>query len=198
MSFAGPQGEGSLRVTLRLETLTRYQLEAVDPVGRVVWTLGVDGERALVIDRRNRVVCAPGGQVEVPGLPLGAFSLGTLPLLLLNRLPALPPVVSRGAASESTFDVEDSLHRRWTGAQTGDRLNSWTLWNGTQPGAWWRLQGDGNAMLSVPGAAKDQTRGVQLRWREVLAEPLRAPVTLPKPPADFRPLSSCEPLTPPA
>jgi hypothetical protein len=197
MSLAGPAGEGTLRVTLRLESLRTYQVEAVDPIGRTVWTLGVADGKALMIDHRGRVACPTDDRVEVPGLPLGSFSLATLPLLLTGRLPAATPVVPSGTPHGSDLEVTDHLGRKWTVTTAGGELTGWTLWNDAQPAAWWRRQDDGQSLLSVKGAEKDQGRGVQLRWREVLSEKLTGPLKAVTLPTGFRELPTCEPLTTP-
>src|SRR6476659_11516463 len=41
VSYSGPEGEGSFKVTLRLVSPARYQIQAVDPVGRSLWSLDV-------------------------------------------------------------------------------------------------------------------------------------------------------------
>src|SRR5690349_23154179 len=49
VSYSGPEGEGSFKVTLRLASPARYQIQAVDPVGRSLWSLDVanDAGRSL-------------------------------------------------------------------------------------------------------------------------------------------------------
>src|SRR5205807_10008087 len=45
VGVAGAEGEGSLKLTLRLASPERYQAQAVDPLGRAVWGLDVEGDR---------------------------------------------------------------------------------------------------------------------------------------------------------
>jgi hypothetical protein len=196
MGYSGPEGEGSLKVTLRVASATSYRLEAVDPVGRSLWLLATDGRTALMIDDRAHVACHPGDRVEVPGLPLGAFPLAALPRLLLGQLPAEVAAGQSPAAPGGTFKLDDESGRHWTGTLRDHTLDSWTLWAGSQPAAWYRRLDDGGAVLSVPGG-KTGGRGVQIRWHQVLAERLSAALPPPVVPGGYRELSDCHPVTAP-
>src|SRR6185295_1947300 len=88
--YSGPEGEGSFKVTLRLASPERYQLQAVDPVGRSLWSLDVAHSRGLFLNHRNRSACVFEGSFDLSGVALGPFPLLTLPSLLLGRVPATP------------------------------------------------------------------------------------------------------------
>lgn len=171
--YDGPQGEGNVKVTLRLATVERYQVQAADPLGRPLWALDVAGGRGLWVDHRAESTCRLEGRLELAGVPLSPFPLLALPPLLLGRLPAAPGVgeeraALRAAASgDARIDFADAEGRRWTARLTDGRPRSWTLWaaGGREPRISWLAAGD-EAVLS------DREQGVQLRWREIVAEPL--------------------------
>jgi hypothetical protein len=198
MSYSGPEGEGSFRVTLRLAASDRFQIQAVDPLGRSLWTLDAKGGADLWLDHRNRVFCHPAGRLDLPGLPLGSFALAELPALLLGRLPAEPPPDAVPARQGDQLTLDDAQGRRWTATLAGGAVRAWTLWEGGEPAAWW-AERDGGGVLSVRparGAAGDAGGGVQVRWKQVLAEKLAqepAPIV---PPKGFRELASCAPRAP--
>jgi hypothetical protein len=185
VSYSGPAGEGSFRLTLRLASPARYQLQAVDPVGRSLWSLDVAHDAGLWLNHRGRTYCLFEGRFDVSGAPLGPFPLLSLPSLLLGRVPAEP---AAGAAAQSgdQFDFRDGSNRRWTGALDPERrVLSWTLTESGAPRVWW-MRRDDWAILS------DRERGIQLRWREVLREDLdREPPRLAAP-AGYREVPCAE------
>ena len=193
-SISGAEGEGSLKLTLRLASPERYQAEAADALGRVVWGLDVDGDRGLWLDHRGHTYCRLDGPLDLAFLPLGPLSLSALPPLLLGRLaapPADPASVSVGVAPAAagaatsagppTISYRDAAGRRWSAALGGaGQVVSWGLWQDESAGpilSW--VSSGGWAVLS------DRRRGVQVRWREVLREPLR-PVAPMSPPGEYR------------
>jgi hypothetical protein len=176
VSYSGPEGEGSFRMTLRLAAAERYQVQAVDPVGRSLWSLDVAAGRGLFLNHRARTSCIFQGSFDLSGVPLGPFPLLTLPALLLGRVPsepASPPPEQHGReisfhdASDRVVSAtvrEDGVVERWTLSESG------------APTVWWFRQ-DNWAILS------DRARGVQVRWREVLSERLKQePAALAVPP----------------
>lgn len=180
MSYHGPEGDGSFRMTLRLATLERYQVQAVDPVGRALWSLDVSGGSGLFLNHRARTSCVFTGSFDLSGIPLGPFPLLTLPALLLGRVPAVPAAASgpQTKGQETTF--EDAGGRSWAVTLApGGAVESWTLLEDGAPAVWW-LRRDSSAILS------DRARGVQLRWREVLSEPLEKELAAPDAPAGYR------------
>ncbi len=190
VSYDGPEGEGSFRVTLRLASPLRYQLQAADPVGRALWGVDVTSEHGIWLDHRNKVTCAFQGSFDVSGIPLGPFPLFSLPSLLLGRVPAEPAPgteakqVSRpgqpGQAEGREIELQDDLGRHWiVDMDVSGTVEGWTLREEGKPTVWFQRR-DSWAYLS------DHARGIQLRWREVLRENLvQEPQTL-VPPSGYR------------
>jgi hypothetical protein len=178
VSYSGPEGEGSFRVTLRLVSPARYQIQAVDPLGRALWSLDVVNDSGLSLNHRNRTFCHFDGSLDATGASLGPFPLLALPSLLLGRVPAEPAPGSPTAQPRGRlFDFQDEQGRRWYGTmgEEGVVLN-WTLAEGSVPKVWW-MRRDDDSILS------DRERGVQVRWHEVLREDLaREPAALAVPP----------------
>jgi len=178
VSYAGPEGEGSFRMTLRLSALDRYQVQAVDPLGRGLWSLDVAGGQGLFLNHRAHTSCVFQGSFDVAGVPLGPFPLLTLPALLLGRVPAQPAAPPQAKGRELTF--RDSAERTWTvDVDAGGAVDSWTLAEKGAPTVWcirdntWRV-------------LSDRVRGVQVRWKEVLSERLDKELTPLEPPAGYR------------
>lgn len=205
VSYDGPEGGGSFKLTLRLAAPARYQVMAADPLGRPLWSLdaGVDGAGepaasssgwemdvagGLWLDHRNRLLCHLRGRLEIAHLT--PFPVAALPALLLGRLPAAPAsgevapgVAAALAAGEpplpGSLSYADADGRRWTATLAGGRPRAWSM----------REPGEGMAAVTWSGAGgeavlSDRGRGVQVRWREVVAEPLGTLHPLPAP-ADY-------------
>ena len=181
VSYSGPEGEGSFRVTLRLVSPSRYQLQAVDPLGRSLWSLDVLHDAGLWLNHRGHSYCRFEGRFDLTGVPLGPFPLLSLPSLLLGRVPAEPAAGSAPPpAKERQFDFVDGANRRWYGTLDEDgRVLSWTAAEGDTPKVWW-MRRDDWAILS------DRERGVQVRWREMVREDLDLEPPRLEPPADYR------------
>jgi hypothetical protein len=177
VAYSEAQGEGSFRLTLHLAAAERYQVRATDPVGRALWTLDVDGARGLLLDHRSRAYCLFSGRFDLSGVPLAPFPLGSLPGLLLGRLPVEPAGTPRQSGAEVAF--ADAAGRRWQATLADGVPVRWTAWEGDEPAYWWARR-DGWAILS------DRRRGVQVRWREVLVEPLVTPPAPLVPPEGYR------------
>lgn len=177
-TYSGPEGEGSFRITLRLLSSERYQVQASDPLGRTLWSLDVAAGGGRWLDHRNRVTCAFTGALDLSGLSLGPFPLVSLPALLLDRLPAAPEGAVETTGRELRF--RDASGRSWSAAEAADGgLASWSL--GAEGGStvWWTHR-EGWSILS------DRARKAQVRWSEVTAEKLvREPPPI-IPPADFK------------
>ena len=204
VGVAGPEGEGSLKLTLRLASPERYQAQAVDPLGRAVWGLDVEGDRGLWLDHRGHRYCRLSGALDLAFLPLGPLSLSALPPLLLGRLPvppADPATVSRGTtpagggsgagAGGDTVAYRDAAGRGWSAALRGGQVVSWGLWQDATaaPILSWANSGSWSVL-------SDRRKGVEVRWREAVREPLRALVPM-TPRSDYR-QSTCTAATAPA
>lgn len=176
--YSGPEGEGSFKVTLRLASPERYQLQAVDPVGRALWSLDVMQERGLFLNHRSRSSCIFQGSFQMSGVALGPFPLLTLPSLLVGRVPAQPAGAPQTHGRQISF--RDGADRLWT-AVLGQEgvVESWTMAERGAPSIW-LVRSDGWAILS------DRERNVQVRWREVLQERAEAELAALQPPAGYR------------
>jgi hypothetical protein len=162
-------------MTLRLAVPERYQVQAVDPVGRALWSLDVAEGRGVFVNHRSRTSCVFAGSFDLSEVPLGPFPLLTLPALLLGRVPSTPASEPKVEGRQVTF--RDGGERTWSVTlDSAGEVEGWTLAEGKEPTVWWIRQ-ESWAILS------DRARGVQLRWREVLAERLdRELAVLPVPP----------------
>lgn len=163
----------------------------MDPLGRVVWGLDVAGDSGLWVDHRSHTYCRLDGPLDLAFLPLGPLSLSALPPLLLGRLPAPPadpasaaPGTSAApetrAAPGGTLSYRDTAGRRWSAALRDGQVVSWGVWQDEAAGpilSW--VSNGGWAVLS------DRRKGVQVRWREALREPLRRMAPL-SPPGEYR------------
>jgi hypothetical protein len=163
VSYSGPEGEGSFRMTLRLASAERYQVQAVDPIGRSLWSLDVAEGRGLFLNHRARTSCVFQGSFDLSGVPLGPFPLLTLPALLLGRVPSEPAAPPEEHGREISF--HDTADRVWSATVREGVVERWTLSESGAPTVWWFRQ-DNWAILS------DRARGVQVRWREALSERL--------------------------
>lgn len=173
VTYDGPEGGGSFRLTLRLTNPERYQVRAVDPVGRALWSLDVAGTGGLWLDHRAAAACRLAGSLDVAAGQLTPFPLAALPALLLGRLPAAPagpleePEPETADAGGGRLAFADAQGRRWIATLDDGAPVSWAM---TEPGeaaptVWWRRHA-GEHLLS------DRARGVQLRWRESVVEAL--------------------------
>ena len=189
VSYAGPEGEGSFKLTLRLASPSRYQVTTADPVGRALWSLDVAEDSGLWLDHRNRTFCKFEGRFDISGVPLAPFPLLSLPSLLLGRLPAEPvPPIPAPQQKGKDINFKDGMDRRWTATLSSGQVASWTLWDGEKPAVLW-VQRDDWAILS------DRVQGVQMRWKEVVREALASPPQPLKAPAGFAEQDCEEPAT---
>lgn len=177
-------------MTLRLASAERYQIQAVDPVGRSLWGLDVAAEQGRWLDHRNKLTCEFGGSFDVTGVPLGPFPLLSLPSLLMGRIPEAPTAEKEPDWRGRDLEFEDGTGRRWA-AELGEAgsVDGWTLWNQGQPAVWF-MRRDSWSYLS------DRSRGVQVRWREVLREALNGELQTLRAPGGYR-QAPCRDLYPP-
>ena len=170
LNYRGPEGDGTLRLALRLADETRFSVQGTDRLGRRWFRLSVHGEEATLLDLREKTFCRFTGDVEILAIPLGPLSFSRLPALLLGRLPTAAREAAETEAGEWSF--RDDFGRRWT-ARFGDgRLESWTLWRDGEPEVYWGHRGELSFLSS-------RSQELQLRWRSSRAQPLaQAPASL--------------------
>jgi hypothetical protein len=205
----GAEGDGSLKLTLRLFSPQRYQAQAADPFGRALWSLDVAGGDGLWLDHRNRVYCRLSGELNLTFLPLGPLSLAALPPLLLGRLPLAPAdaasverraaaaggsrAATRDAGRADAISYRDAAGRRWTAVLRDGQPLSWALWpEGTGGPLLSWLSSGGWSVLS------DARKGAQVRWRQTVSERMRPSPGAAPPPAASGPAAAAEPATPAA
>ncbi len=172
-SYRGPEGGGSFRATLRLLARGRFRLDASDRLGRLLWSIDVDGDRAWWVDHHAGTWCPQLSRLVLPGLGAGPVAATALPALLIGALP-VEPASGSVVANDGQLELTDAGGRRWSATLRRGRLSAWTVAEGGEPLWWWRRQ-DRGGILS-------QRQGRQLRWQEVVAEPLRdglAPLVVP-------------------
>lgn len=177
---AGESGEVRLRLMLRRESASRYQLAAADLLGRTVWSLAVEGGRSTFADHRHRTVCR-GPATGRLLLPMFGLDLppGATVSVLLGELPvALPPTAPAGGG---TVRFRDEHGQRWEVAMSAEgRPSAWTLEAAAgEEVATWRRTPEG-AELRLAGA------GLEVRWRLASTEALPPGWRPAPPPAGFR------------
>lgn len=167
MHYDGPDGDGSFKLTLRLASPELFQMTAVDRLSRRWFSLSVADGEALLLDHREKTYCRYAGEIELAAVPLGPLPFSTLPALLLGRLPL--PAGSPVAIEAGEVGFRDRRGRRWTAGLEEKRLTNWILWGDDGPEVWWQARED-SAMLS------SRRESLQLRWRQVVAEPMPPPL----------------------
>jgi hypothetical protein len=182
------EGRGRFKLTLRLATPSLFQLTAVDPLGRALWTLHVEGDEGLLVDYRERRACRYGGEVDLADLRLGPFPIRRLPVAILGRLPAEPPPGLEWREGETAMALVDRAARRWTATFQGAALVRWRMerpgsrpgeGSAGSPGVLFTADGEGHRRLV------DGDEGLILEWRETLREPLAGPPGSPEIPRGF-------------
>jgi hypothetical protein len=184
-AYAGPEGDGSFRATLRLLTAERFDLRVVDRLGRALWTLRVEGADGWWLDHRRDVACRDLALLELPGLGDGPVDARGLPPLLLGRLPAAGEAAPAAVAGE--LELRDAQGRRWSVALAEGQPDRWALWDAEGPVWWWSRDGRGGVLSGREGR--------QLRWQEAVVEPLGG-LPAAAPPPGVR--EDCGPPSPPA
>lgn len=175
------EGEGTLRLVLRLESPERYRLTVADRLGRSLYTIDAGAGGGLLADHRERLVCPLEPDVRLEELPLDPLPLASLPAVLLGRLPAAPAAGARPERGRpGTLAILDGQGRRWTAELVRGWPVAWRLWIDGEPRVWWRRSGE-ESLLS------HRERGLQMSWREVGREPLSEPLDPPAAPGGYRP-----------
>jgi|CXWL01.1.fsa_nt_gi hypothetical protein len=169
----GPEGEGTLRLLLRLVSPTRFQLVVSDRLGRVLYGFEAADGGGRLIDHQRMRVCPVGTSFELEGVPLEPIPLAAVPALLLGRVPDRPVTPGLEVPAEGDLAFEDGQGRQWSVTLVAGQPVAWTLAENGRPALWWRRDGR-QCRLS------DRVRGAQMTWEETLREPL--------PPGDPPPL----------
>jgi hypothetical protein len=183
-SYSGPEGDGSVRATLRLASAERFQLDVADRLGRAAASLQVAPGSQLAIDHRRRIYCSQPGGLLLPGLGLLPLAAGELPAVLLGALPAAPAEAGTTVAESGELDYRDPRNRRWTATLLAGQPVRWALWD--EEGALWWWRAESTAAGKRAGGRLSHRSGRQLRWQEVVVEPLAgAPAGVTPPPAGY-------------
>jgi hypothetical protein len=181
-SYDGPEGGGSFRATLRLAGPDRFRLDASDRLGRLLWSVGVEPGSAWWVDHHAGTWCSDLGRLRLPGIGLAPVDAAALPALLLGVLP-VHPQGGRLSGEDgvppngSTVEVHDASGRLWSATLEAGRVTAWRLSDGGEPIWWWRRERRGGLL--------SQRQGRQLRWQEVVSEPLRGELPLRSVPAGY-------------
>ena len=162
------EGRGRFRLLLRLHDPGRYQIRATHPLfNRRLFSLDVDGERAVLIDYQQHTVCRYEGEAEIGAIPLGPFPFESLPSLLLGYLP-LPPADTPEGTTPGLLSYRDALDRRWTATLESGAVRRWEL-RGEET-VTWEKRDDWFVLLA-------EEERLDLRWKETLREALTEPLT---------------------
>ncbi|MCZ7650774.1 MAG: hypothetical protein M5U13_06250 [Thermoanaerobaculia bacterium] len=124
---AGADGDVRLRLMLRRESRSRFQLAAADLLGRTVWSLAVDGGKTTFADHRHRTVCrGPAtGRLLLPLLGLD-LPPGATVAVLLGEVPV--PLPAAAPAGGGTVRFGDEHGQQWEVTLGADgRPTAWKL-----------------------------------------------------------------------
>jgi len=186
LTYDGPEGDLDFKLTLYLTSPSQYRLQAVFGLGRKLWDLDIDAsDRVLWVDHREKTFCHAGDAGRLVIVPVAQLPLASLPLLLLGRLPT--PPASELARNADHLSFRDLQGQKWSAgfAPAGDgMLEWWSLELEGKPAAWWRGE-------PGKGVFSDRRGQQQLRWQQVVVEPLALAVAALEPPARYREVS-CE------
>lgn len=184
IKYDGPEGKLGFKLTLYLAAADHYRLLAVDPLGRKLWELSLEpGDQAVLLDHRAKRYCQRDSASLLTVVPLARLPLLALPRLLLGRLPSQPATDLR--RSETAVSYRDARGQHWQGGLDAGRLQWWSLVEAGEAVAWWRPAEDGTG-----GIFSDRRGQQQVRWQEVISEPLTAPLARPEVPASYQ-LDDC-------
>lgn len=161
-----PSERGSLRLVLRLWSASRFELAASDPLGRALWRLQVTDGAGVWRDESRDTACRLD-----PAKPLRWPALGVrvrpddLPAILLGRLPE-PTAGEIGGERIGEVSHVDGEGRTWRVVFDERGLARWRLEHDGEPLVWHREDRGGRLELGSPA--------VEVRWKEVARETLRA------------------------
>lgn len=188
VEYDGPQGDLGFKLTLYLIDARQYRMQAALGLGRKFWDLSIDANGwALWVDHRNQEYCQAREASSLEVVPIAHLPLSALPKLLLGRLPAVP--AAELARLDGGISYRDAHGQLWSarfaaspttaGSYDFQRLEWWSLAENGEPVVWWRSREGG-------GGFTDRRGQQQVRWVEVVREPLTEP---PRPltvPAGYR------------
>jgi hypothetical protein len=174
-SYEGPEGGGSFRATLRLQSPDRFRLDAADRLGRLLWSIGVEGGQAWWVDHHRSTWCPDLSRLTLPALGSVPLPATALPAIMLGALPVTLTAEPGRPNRDRQLGPVDVAGGRWSATLVEGRPVDWTVADGQGPLWWWRRQGRGGIL--------SQRQGRQLRWQETVVEPLRGelpPLQLPR------------------
>jgi len=179
--YSGSEGSGSLRLVLKMQNESRFQMTASDTLGRPLWSAEVDAGQTVFLDHRQKVYCVSQEELRLREVTLEMFSLTAISRLLLGRLPI---DLDSGLVPGESTEYRDEQDRRWSMRTEVDGIAAWTLWVEDVPTLWWTRQGKGGILSHRDGS--------QFRWRQVVEEPTGSELTALEPPASYRQVSCHE------
>lgn len=188
--YEGPEGKLSFKLSVYLEREGRFRLQASDVLGRKLWALAVQGDgQALWLNHRDETFCHTDARRGLVFIPLTRLPLEAVPRLLLGRLPEPPFDDLR--RNETDVSYRDVRGREWTAGLDADGTpERWSLLEDSEPVAWWqRGEGAGESLFS------DRRGGQQVRWREVVREPLEGVMPREVVPEGYT-QAACDPSSP--
>ena len=176
ISYQGPEGKLSFRLTFYFGDASSFRMDGADTVGRRLFSLELKaGGAAMWLDHRNEEYCRLAAADLPRALPLARLPLEALPRLLFGRMPATP--ASQLVRQADKISYLDAAGRSWSGGlDVEGRLMGWTLKEGEEAVAWWTRQGK-------EGIYSDRKAGLQVRIVEQVAEKLAAlpaPILIPE------------------
>ena len=169
MRYRGPEDErAGFKLTLYLVGQAQYRMLAADSLGRKLWSLDLDAEgRATWLNYREKEFCHLGAADSLGFLPIARLPMVALPRLLLGRMPTEPRASLEKYETHLTFlDVEG---QRWNGSFQDGELQWWSQVEGEENIAWWRREEQGGSYIH-------RSSQQELRWKEIVREPMTAPL----------------------
>jgi len=154
-----------MKLILKLSSESRFQVSTTDALGRPLWSLQASEVESLLIDHRGQEFCR-AKEIRLPDPVLEAMPWRALPRVLLGYLPTEPETIVKRSSLEIDFRGRDG--QRWTSRLDAGRPMSWVLWEESRPALWWSRQGDGGVL--------SHRQGIQIRWRQIVNEPLKSPL----------------------
>jgi len=145
---------------LRQFSPARFILQAADALGQVRWEVRRDQDEAVWFDAPAQHFCRLDARLALRTPQwVASISISDIAGLLTGDWPpqggpAEPPV---SPSSQSPQPVP-ATRTRITGERAARNWASWTLWEGSEPAAWFKRLGT-DALLSV------RKPSVQVRWR---------------------------------